>query len=482
VSILAYKHGVYGTLEPSTDSLPPSGVGTLPIYIGTAPVQQLANPAAAVNVPITLNNYDDAVSKIGYSDDWTTFTLSEVVYAHFKNRIQPIGPIIVINVMDPTVHSSPEAKSVAIVNGVGYIDEPVVLESIEIEDKVRGTDYEATYVNGGRVKISALPGKTLDNPTSVTYNKMDVSTVQTSDIIGGNTDGVRTGMAVVDLVYQKLNQVPTILAAPGWSQIKEIKVAMVTKAQKVNGHWDAVVLADLDVSAATATIAQAINWKETNGYTDVPLKVGWPKASVAGRTFWSSTIMGVRMQQTDFANDNVPSESPSNKRVDVTATVLGDGTEISFDELQANELNAEGITTFNFRDGIWVLWGPHNANYKYGTEIKPEDTFDASIRMARYLTNTFQRRYGAEVDGPLNRSKVDTILNDAGVWLNGLVADGHLLSASINFNETSNPVSSMVEGDFVFDVLNTNTPVAKSLTFRVRYTTEGLSTLFGGES
>lgn len=478
---MAYKHGAYGELEPSTDTLPPSGVGTLPVYIGTAPVQQLAN-AAAVNVPIIINNYEDSVAKIGYSDDWNTFTLCEAVYAHFKNRIQPIGPIIIINIMDPEVHSSPETVEVTIINGVAYIDAPAVLESIEVAGAIRGEDYEAIYTTDGRVKLAALPGKTIASPASVTYNKMDVSTVQPADVIGGNLAGNRTGLAVIDLIYQKLNQIPTLLAAPGWSQIKEVKEAMITKAQKINGHWDAVVLADLDASSSVGTIAQAIAWKETNGYTDVPLKVGWPKASSAGRTFWASTLMGVRMQQTDFANNNVPYESPSNKRVDATSTVLADGTEVNFDELQANELNAEGITTFNFRDGMWVLWGPHNANYKHGVEIKPENVFDASIRMARYLTNTFQKNYGKDVDGPLNRSKVDTILNDAGIWLNGLVADGYLLSASINFNETSNPVSSMVEGDFIFDVKNTNTPVTKSLSFRVRYTTEGLDVLFGGES
>jgi hypothetical protein len=39
----------------------------------------------------------------------------------------------------------------------------------------------------------------------------------------------------------------------------------------------------------------------------------------------------------------------------------------------------------------------------------------------------------------------------------------------------------MVEGDFVFDVATTVAPVGKSLTAKVRYTTQGLSTLFGGE-
>lgn len=478
---MTYKHGIYGSQVPTADAPPPSGVGTLPVYIGTAPVQQLADPSRAINTPIVLNTYDDAVSKIGYSDDWRTFTLCEAVYAHFKNRIQPIGPIIVINVMDPQVHSSADTASISTTKGVGYIDAPAVLESIEITGKELGVDYQLQYTADGRVKVTAMEGKTLDNPTSVIFNKMDAAEVSNADVIGGNTAGVRTGIAVVDLIYQALNQIPTILAAPGWSHIKDIKEALITKSQQINGHWDAVVLADIDSSSAD-TLTKAIEWRANNGYTDIGLKVGWPKVVSAGRTFWASTVMGVRMQQTDFAKDNIPSESPSNKQVDMTGTVLADGTLISFDELQANELNAKGITSFAFRSGIWVLWGPHNANYEYGAEIDPKNIFDASIRMMRYLTNSFQRRYMHMVDGPLTRSVVDTILNDAGTWLNSLIADGHLLLGSIGFHETSNPTSSMIEGDFVFDIETTTTPVAKSLTFRVQYTTAGLAALFGGES
>jgi hypothetical protein len=476
---MPYMHGVYGVQVPTTDTLPPAGVATLPVYIGTAPVQLLENPEKAINVPILVNSFEEAKAKIGYSDDWETFTLCEAVYAHFKNRIQPMGPIVLINIMDPEVHSSPSTASVPIVNGVGYLDEPAVLDTIAIIGKDQGVDYKTEYTTDGRVKITALPNKTLPNPVDVTFNKMDVTEVTNADIIGGNVDGVRTGIAVVDLVYQTYNMIPTILAAPGWSHIKEIKEALVEKSQKINGHWDALVVADLNSSAAT--ISAAIAWKEENGYTDIGLKVGWPKAKSAGRMFWASTLTVLRMQQTDAMNGNTPHVSPSNKQVDITSTVLADG-EIHFDEVQANELNQHGITTFTFRGGIWVLWGPHNANYEYGAEIDPKNVFDASIRMMMYLTNSFQARYMVDVDGPLTRSKVDTILNDAGTWLNSLVADGKLLYGQIGFNETSNPTSSIVEGDFVFDIQTTTTPVAKSLTFKVQYTTQGINTLFGGES
>ncbi|MCL6459871.1 MAG: hypothetical protein K6T85_17900 [Gorillibacterium sp.] len=478
---MTYKHGIYGQQAPTTDILPPSGVGTLPVYIGTAPVQQLPNPTAAINVPLLLNNYDDAVAKIGYSDDWGTFTLCEAVYAHFKNRIQPIGPIIVINIMDPAVHSKSATSTVTVTNNVGYLDAPAVLSTINITGKVQGEDYKAEYTVDGRVKLTALETGALAASTSVTYTEMDITSVLPADIIGGNTAGVRTGIAVVDLVYQTLNLIPTVIAAPGWSQQKLIKEALVTRAQQINGHWDAVVLADLDISSSD-TIAKAIAWKTANGYTDIPLKVGWPKVSSAGRTFWSSTIMGVRLQQTDYASGNVPYISPSNKQVDVTGTEVSSGLSIAFDELQANELNAHGITTFVFRGGIWVLWGPHHANYEYGVDVDPKNIFDASIRMMRFLTNSFQHRYAALLDGPLNRSVVDTILNDAGTWLNSLIADGKLLLGKISFSETSNQTSSMVTGDFVFDIQTTTTPIAKALTFKVQYTTQGLNALFGGEN
>jgi phage tail sheath protein FI len=400
---LSYLHGIYGEQVPTTDALPPAGVTTLPVYIGTAPVDQVDDPTKVIKTPILVNSFDEAKDKLGYSDDWETYTLCEAMYAHFKNRIQPIGPIVLINVLDP---------------------------------------------NSGE---------------AVSY------------------DDVIEGLSTVRLVYQTHNMIPTIIAAPGWSQIKAVKEAMITASQKINGHWDALVVADIDTTEAT-TISAATNWRTTNGYTDINMKLGWPMAESAGRKFHASTLMALRMQQTDYANDNVPFVSPSNKPVDITSTVLKDGTVIQFDETEANELNKSGITTFNFRGGVWVLWGPHCANFEEGAEIDPKDVFDASIRMMQYLSNSFQARYMLDVDGPLNRSVVDTILNDSNAWLNSMAADGKILYGSVTFNETSNPTSSIVEGDFVFDIRTTTTPVAKSLTFKLQYTTQGINTLFGGES
>ncbi len=477
-----YKHGAYGSLVPTQDTFPPSGVATIPVYIGTAPVQQLSDRAKAINKPILINSFDDAKSKIGYDDNWDVFTLCEVVYAHFKNRIMPIGPMIVINVLDPTTDKKTGSKSVSLTNKKGYIDAPVILSTIEITDKVKDTDYTAEYTIDGRILITDLKG-TLGNPVTVSYSEIDISKVADTDIIGGmEADGTRLGLRCIELINQMFGMVPSILAAPGWSQKPTVAAAMITSAQKINGHWDTICVADVDSSAAK-DIDAAIAWIDTNLYRSNVLKVGWPKAKFGEREYWLSTLMALRMQQTDYINGNVPFESPSNKTIEVTGTVLADGTEIFFDEVQANELNASGITTINYRSGNWVLWGPHMSNFKDGDDnIAPEDMFDCSVRMGRFLMNTFQRNYALDVDKPLNRSHVDTILNDAQTWLNSLIADGKMLYGKILFLETSNPVSSIVKGDFKFDIKTTYTPAGKSLTFQVQYTNQGLNNLTGGEN
>ena len=109
------------------------------------------------------------------------------------------------------------------------------------------------------------------------------------------------------------------------------------------------------------------------------------------------------------------------------------------------------------------------------------DRFDATVRMAQYVANSFQLHNGSRIDATMRRSLVDTILNDFQAFLDQLRADGRILGGSIRFDESSNPESDMVTGDFVFDVKVSPGIPAKSITGRVRCATEGLTTLFGGD-
>lgn len=101
---MAYKHGIYTDRVSNAGALITRAQGTIPVYIGTAPIHLTADfatkGAEKVNRPILINSYREAEEILGYSDDWGKYTLCEAVYAHFMNTIRPIAPIVVINVND----------------------------------------------------------------------------------------------------------------------------------------------------------------------------------------------------------------------------------------------------------------------------------------------------------------------------------------------------------------------------------------------
>ena len=117
-----------------------------------------------------------------------------------------------------------------------------------------------------------------EKPTTVnvTYSEVDTSAIKAATIVGNVTeDGDRTGLDVLYLVYQELGTITNLLAAPGWSDNKDVYNKMLQVSQKINGHWDCMVLADIPI-ANTDTKKKAIKWKSDNGYTSEWSKACWP--------------------------------------------------------------------------------------------------------------------------------------------------------------------------------------------------------------
>ena len=79
---MAYFHGVH-TSEQATSVLAPVQVAAgLPVIIGTAPVPLAED--GAVNTPVICYSYQEAVSQLGYSKDWASYTLCEAIYSELK--------------------------------------------------------------------------------------------------------------------------------------------------------------------------------------------------------------------------------------------------------------------------------------------------------------------------------------------------------------------------------------------------------------
>ena len=490
-----YKHGTYGVMDDSITA-GAAQASTVAVYIGTAPVNLVRGYADAgrVNKPIRLTSYEDAQRKIGVSHNWQTFTLCEAVCAHFKNELGNIGPVYVINVLDPAKHKKDTATTAALTfgnNRATIASDTIVLDTLVLADKVEGVDYAVDYdFRTGTVTITGIGTAELSGSINATYDEIDPAKVTATEIIGGVSGaGVHTGIASVAMVYQTFNAIPNLLLAPGWSGEPAVRKALLTAATKINGHFDAFVLADIPLEDADGeavdTVDKAIAWKADNSANAEAAKSFWPMGTgIDGMHYHLSTLWAVEQMRTDASHNGVPMESASNKAIPIVKQYFGANSfNEGYDSVRGNELNANGITTAIFWGGRWALWGPHTAAFKHGSTMDSRAVFDVSMRMIMYQSNSFQLEHGLVIDAPMTRGMLDTIKNREQEKADALAAMGALIGEPVvEFIADDNGTGEMVQGNFVWRNRHTSTPPFKSGTLRMAYTDAGFTSYFGGEA
>ena len=229
--------------------------------------------------------------------------------------------------------------------------------------------------------------------------------------------------------------------------------------------------------------------------SDGPASIFVFKTSVEphiGEVYYFKVMSGVLKEGDDLQNMNRGSRERMAQifcvcgqlRTKVEQPVAGDiGASVKLKDVRTgNTLNEKGITTACFWGGQWVLWGPHTAAYTYNGNMDARGIFDSNIRMLEYITNSFQLDHGTEIDAPMTPQDKDTILNFEKQKLDTLLGIGALIGTpTVEFLETENPTSNMMNGDFVWDITATPTPPFKSGTVRVCYTDEGFQSFFESE-
>ena len=496
-----YLYGAYGHIG---ETVAQSAVqaGTTPVYVGTAPVNLVRGfaDAGVINEPIKLSNMVDAQRKLGYAADWGTFTLCEVMNAHFNNTIGNIGPIYVINVLDPSEGKHRKAeettKQLSFTGGrAEFASGTIILDTLTIAkseggDYAEGTDYAVDYnfTKGTVIITSLIDDSPLTGTLTASFYEVDDTAIEDEDIIGGVTaSGEYSGLSSIALLYPEQFAVCNLIAAPGWSHSPAVYNAMLTTSQKINGHWDSFVVADLplvDGSAqAVDAITKAVAWKKNNAFTGERSKVYWPQGiDNLGNVYHLSTLAVVELMRADFSHNSVPMETCGNKAIPIIKQYFGaNATNRGFSQQEGKELTQNGISTAVAWGGEWVLWGDHTAAYTYGADVDPRAIFDVSMRMLMHITNDFQREWSPKIDEPMTRALKDEIINREQEKLDGYVSMGALLGEpKIVFLESENSTTDIMNGDFRWDIAVTPTPPLKSASVYVAYTDAGFSVYYEG--
>jgi len=480
---------------PTGVTPPVQSTAGLPVYVGSAPIHMSADKTAKLNQPILAYNLAEASAALGFMDAEGSagakkfaFTLCEAMSAHFK--VGNVGPIVLINVLDPATHKlevAAEARTIGadgtvkLANLHPYPSSVVVKDATDASTYKLGDDYTFTVNSAGEGVLAVVTDGGIDvgDIVHVTYDKLVPGDVDAADVIGAVDAGtqLKTGLELVAEVFPRFLMVPGQILAPGFTTDPTVTAVARAKAASINGHFNAIVLADIPATAAGVDVySEAGAWKNTNSYTDPDMVVCWPMGRLGDTLYHLSTLTAARAMRTDADNDGIPYESPSNKAIPIDSLALSDGTEVVLDPIAAEALNGQGIVTaLNFIGG-WRLWGNRTAAYPANTD--PADAFIPFVRMRAWNTSVIVLSHWQRVDNPMNRRKIESVVDSENIRLNALAGRGFILGARVELREELNPVISLLDGQVIYSVSWMPPPPMSGITFNVEVDPSYLSTLF----
>ncbi|MCD8355864.1 MAG: phage tail protein [Clostridia bacterium] len=442
-------YGARAIKQEETVATPSVATSGITIAFGTAPVHQVDGKA---NTVVSASTYDEAVSAVGYSDDWAKYTLCEVIYSHFK--LYGVGPLLLVNVLNPEEHKKAvAAQSYNINNGQVMLSGDAIADTITVSNDtttyIAGQDYDVFY-NAGNCIVEVLAGGAIeaDELTSVTiaYSEVDFELDDlVEDLIGGYdvTTGTSTGLELMDAAYYKNRILPGIMIAPGFSHLPEVAAVMAAKTE-FSSVFAATCICDTDTEQAKNYL-DAVKLKESEAAFQNPRQITcWPMLQQGERIFHMSTQLAGLQCTVDIKNENIPSRVASNNTLQADGAVLTDGTEVLLDLTQANYMRYNGMcTAYSFVNGI-TAWGTYYACYP--KEENPKEALINIGRMFDYIANTAILTVWNQVDKPLTSRLMESIVDELNMWLNNLTSSGDLYGARCAMNEEENPAEDLMAG------------------------------------
>lgn len=178
-----FYHGVSTRQVETSISTPVEADSGIPFVVGTAPVHTVGGK---VNAPILAYTYEEAVTALGFSDNWEDYTLCEMLYSHY--RLYERAPVVFVNVLDPDKHRKQVAAAdYTVKDGKVYLPLEAMKETVKVTDYAEGTDYELFY-DGESLILEIVEGSTIPEGTetlSIAFYSVDPSQVTKKEIIGG---------------------------------------------------------------------------------------------------------------------------------------------------------------------------------------------------------------------------------------------------------------------------------------------------------
>ena len=452
-----YKHGIATKSNGAVGITQSKTAYSAQVIIGTLPINTLKNPREAVNSIILLEDSEDLDNIVGKTNELEKYTAMQGVYASLE--VHKVAPIVVINVLDPDNNQHVQAvvgKEYNVVNKMVIIEDTGVLL-----DKVVVSENETTYkadddyvasINSEGYLVIAL---TNDGAASslqklnISYAKLNPDGVTAEDIIGGvDENGIRSGLELLDEVFINTGVVPAIVTAPVFSKKKEVAAALEAKVRLIGSLHNAKAYIDIDSSESdgATNIYNVAKIKEKNVPQSEFIDACWPMVNKNGNVLAFSSFAAALAQAVATANGDIP-DGIDNRELLIDGICTEDGTPVKVTQGDANSyLNANGIIT-SIRLPEWKAWGNNTAMYPDSKD--PTKRWSKCVMMLNYLQNRFKTDYLSKVGRSATVKFIKSIVDEYNASLNALVPD-YLAGGEIVFDTAKNPLSSMLEGHYIF--------------------------------
>ncbi len=280
---------------------------------------------------------------------------------------------------------------------------------------------------------------------------------QNGYVIGGDVDGVRTGLQALLVAKTNHGVTPRILAAPGLDT-QEVTAELVSIAQQVRGFAYA--------ACHGATLSEAQNYRQNFGARELMLIdnnfTGYNAATHQTETLEATArAIGLRAKlDKEIGWHKTLSNVPVNG---VTGTVLDRSFDLMSDSTDANFLNSKDITTI-IRERGFRFWGSRTCS------ADPLFAFESYTRTAQVLMDTIGYAHQWAMDKPLSPGLASDIVAGVDAKIKELVTQGYLLGGGAWFDKKLNTKETLKDGQLHISYDYTPVPPLEQLFFRQHIT------------
>jgi uncharacterized protein len=281
----------------------------------------------------------------------------------------------------------------------------------------------------------------------------------TANLIGGNVDGLNTGMQAFLAAQAQLGVRPRIFGAPGLDN-QAVTAALAIIARKLGG----MVYASCD---GCETVSEAISYRAN--FDQRELMLIWPEFTSFNTT--SQTVeAGFAIARALGLRARIDQEVGWHKTLSnvSVAGVTGISKDVQWDlqapGTEADLLNAAQITTLVNAGGGYKFWGSRTCS------DEPLFAFESAVRTAQILKDTIADGLLWAIDKPLHPSLAKDIIETINGKFRALKAAGLIIDGKAWIAENANPASQLAAGKLVIDYDYTPVPPLEQLQLNQRIT------------